>query len=219
MFCCLFLILSHSHSSGACIHIHRKISENVLRRIEEKQYLFRSMECHYKLDISPDEQKHLDAFRERMNSIKDPDVARLYSDALSEIFEILNVFRTHLSPDMSIRQAFGDDLRRLSKDHMKVCNELLPQARPIMTSSYAHFMGWMNVVIGELASKVNDYSALYSKDDVKEGGLMSLSSSASLLSRESQAETFNLEAYKSDDVIMGDEGDYDGIGDDFNVVH
>ena len=78
-------------------------------------------------------------------------------------------------------------------------------------------------MIGELASKVNDYSALYSKDDVKEGGLMSLSSSASLLSHDSQADTFNLEAYKSDDVVMDDEVDHDDIdvyddGDDFKVV-
>ena len=175
------------------------MSENVLRRIEEKQYLFHSMESHYKQDISPDEQKFLDTFRARVNNIKDPEVARLYSDALSEIFEIFNVFRSHLLPDVSIKEAFGDDLHRLSKEHMKICDKLLPPTKPIMTSSYARFMGWMNIVIGELASKTSDCSALYSKDDAKEGGLMSLSSSTGLLSHNDQAETFNLEAYKSDD--------------------
>lgn len=185
------------------------MSKNVISRIEEKRYLFRGMEHYYRSDFSDEERQHLDSFRKKMSSIVDVKEAQRYSGALSEIFEILNISRFRLLPDTSIRRAFSDDLAGLNEGRMKVCDELLPVESSVRTSSYARFMGWMSVVIGELAEKANDYSSLYSKEDAKNDGIMNLSSSSTLLAEDgsSNGDKLNLERVIVDDYDDNDDDD------------
>lgn len=175
------------------------MSKNVIRRIEEKRYLFRDMEHYYRSEFSDEEQGHLDSFKEKMDNIEDIKEAQRYLDALSEIYEILNVSRFRLSPDTSISSAFHADLAGLNEGRTKVCDELLPIEGGVQTSSYARLMGWMSVVIGELAEKSNDYSSLYSKEDAKNDDIMNLSSSSTLLAEDSDRGKLNLERVDDDD--------------------
>ena len=87
---------------------YRVISKRILQRVLGKEYLFQNLEQYYLAELTDKENVFLNAFEKKIDELcKNGDEnkaeIKLYSQALSTIFETFNVCRGHLVSGTSLR--------------------------------------------------------------------------------------------------------------------
>lgn len=73
----------------------------------------------------------------------------------------MNVSRSHLRPNLPMREVFEEDFKSLKPEALKTLNELLPKPSAnanvieITTSFYSGFMRWLSKFLGALHLELN----------------------------------------------------------------
>ena len=83
--------------------------------------------------------------------------------ALDAIFEVMNVSRSHLMPNLPLREVFEEDFKSLKPEALQTLARLLPKpqvrAQPdevvISTLFYSGFMRWLSKFLGALHIELN----------------------------------------------------------------
>ena len=83
--------------------------------------------------------------------------------ALDAIFEVMNVSRSHLMPNLPLREVFEEDFKSLKPEALLTLERLLPKpqvrAQPdevvISTLFYSGFMRWLSKFLGALHIELN----------------------------------------------------------------
>ena len=83
--------------------------------------------------------------------------------ALDAIFEVMNVSRSHLMPNLPLREVFEEDFKSLKPEALQTLVRLLPKpqvrAQPdevvISTLFYSGFMRWLSKFLGALHIELN----------------------------------------------------------------
>ena len=83
--------------------------------------------------------------------------------ALDTIFEVMNVSRSHLQPNLPLRDVFEEDFKSLKPEAQKTLDRLLPKSQKkeqadvviISTCFYSGFMRWLSKFLGALHVELN----------------------------------------------------------------